>query len=377
MGGVAAVNETLGKILSARGHKISYLYLRRGGIEEEFTLNPRLPWEFTEGCEIKTALREKNFLSAIRLVFRRLRDVFCYEKDLARARKYFMEEKPDRIVLSHYLLLGGIPEALLGRSVYHVHRATEEVLSHKAHRNALFEWNGKMRFLFLSQAAAKKAEREGLKNCHCIYNPLSRIPEERTAAEEKKVVSVITRFSPEKRLPLAVDLLKKAMDALYDKNAFSVEFWGDGEDKAALLSAIGGDGRFRVMGKTDTPFAVLENSRFTVNTSPFEGFSISVLEALAAGVPPVAFHFGAAAEEEIQNGKTGFLIPQGDEKGFVSALVKLFQAFSCLKKYQQSYLQNFQHYTLTNIHFLRRQSLHLHPCFQLQLLVCLVLPLRT
>ena len=63
MGGVAAVNETLGKILSARGHKISYLYLRRGGIEEEFTLNPRLPWEFTEGCEIKTALREKNFLS--------------------------------------------------------------------------------------------------------------------------------------------------------------------------------------------------------------------------------------------------------------------------------------------------------------------------
>ena len=46
----------------------------------------------------------------------------------------------------------------------------------------------------------------------------------------------------------------------------------------------------------------------------------------------MAFHFGSAAEEEIQNGKTGFLIPQGDEKGFVSALVKLFQEDGTVKE---------------------------------------------
>ena len=324
MGGVAAVNKTLGKILSARGHKISYLYLRRGGMEEEVTLNPHRPWEFTEGEEIKKAVREKNFLTAARLTFQRFRDSLRYERDLSRAREFLMDKKPDLIVASHYLLLGGIPEALLGRTVYHIHRATEEILAQKAHRNALMEFNGKLRFLFLSRAAAQKAEMDGLKHCHYIYNPLSHYPEQRTAAEEKKTVSVITRFSGEKRLPLAVCLLKEAMDKLSDPKEYSVEFWGDGEDKDALLSAIGGDERFQVMGRTNTPFAVLENSRFTVNTSPFEGFSISVLEALAAGVPTVAFHFGAAAEEEIQNGKTGFLIPQGDEEGFVSALLKLF-----------------------------------------------------
>lgn len=324
MGGVAAVNKTLGKILSARGHEISYLYLRCGGSEEEVTLNPNHPWEFTEGQKIKEAVKKKKFSSAARLAFLRFRDSLRYERDLFRAREYLMKKKPDLIVASHYLLLGGIPEALLGRAVYHIHRATEEILAQKAHRNALMEFNGKLRFLFLSRAAAQKAEGEGLKNCHYIYNPLSHYPEQRTAAEEKKTVSVITRFSAEKRLPLAVDLLKKAMDSLHDKNEFSVHFWGDGEDRDALLSAIDGDGRFQVMGRTNTPFAVLENSRFTVNTSPFEGFSISVLEAVAAGVPTVAFHFGAAAEEEIQNGKTGFLIPQGDEEGFVSALLKLF-----------------------------------------------------
>lgn len=324
MGGVAAVNKTLGEILSARGHKISYLYLRRGGMEEDITLNPRRPWEFTEGQEIKKAVREKHFLSAARLSFQRFLDSLRYERDLARARRFLMDKKPALIVASHYLLLGGIPEALLGRAVYHIHRATEEILSQKAHRNTLMEFNGKLRFLFLSRAAAQKAESEGLEHCHCIYNPLSHYPEHRTAAEEKKTVAVITRFSAEKRLSLAVGLMKEALDKLSHPKEYSVEFWGEGEDKDALLSAIGGDERFHIMGRTNTPFSVLENSRFTVNTSPFEGFSISVLEALAAGVPTVAFHFGAAAEEEIRNGKTGFLIPQGDDEGFVAALIRLF-----------------------------------------------------
>ncbi len=331
MGGVASVNESLGKALLARGHKVSFLYLRCGGNEEEITLDPR-PWEFTEGRAIKNALTEKNFLLAIRLLFRRMGDTLRYEKDLARAREYLMQEKPDLIVASHYLLLGGIPEALLGRSVYHIHRATEEILGQKASRNAMFQFNGKLRFLFLSQAAAEKAKTEGLENCRFIYNPLSQFPETRTAAEEKKTVAVITRFSAEKRLPLAVHLLKRAMDSLPDKNAFSVEFWGDGEDRDALLSAIDGDGRFAVMGRTTEPFTVLSESRFTVNTSPFEGFSISVLEAAAAGVPTVAFHFGASAEEEIRNGKTGFLIPQGDEDGFICALVTLFTEDETVRK---------------------------------------------
>ncbi len=332
MGGIASVNDSLEKALTQRGHSVSRLFLRRGGKEEEKTLNPRRPWEFTEGREIKKAIKEKKIFSAFRLAVRRMADILRKERDLSLARKYLMEKKPDLVVASNYILLGGIPEALQKRSVYHIHRATEEILGQKAHRDTLFEFSGKIPFLFLSRAAKDKAEAAGLKNCHFIYNPLSQYPESRTAAEEKKTVSVITRFSKEKNLSLAVRLLKKAMDSLPDPEEFSVEFWGDGEEEKALLAEIDGDKRFRVMGRTSTPFAVLAQSRFTVNTSPFEGFSISILEALAAGVPTVAFQFGAAAEEEIQNGKTGFLIARGDEEGFVSALIKLFLEDNTVKE---------------------------------------------
>lgn len=325
MGGVASVNESLTQALRDRGHEIRHLYLRAAGKQAEGTvLRPDRPWEFTEGSAVKDALKAKKPFLALSLLKKRRSDLVRYRKDLVRARAFLRDEKPDFIVLSHYLLLGGIPEEFLSRSLYHVHRAAEEALSHKAHKKALFDYNGKIGFLFLSRGSADVAKKEGLRNCYALYNPLSHYPETRAVAETRKTVSVITRFSPEKALPTAVSLLKRAMDRLPDPSGFSVRFWGEGEDEDRLLAAIGNDPRFAVMGKTSDPFAVLADSRFTVNTSPFEGFSISVLEALAAGVPVVAFHFGAAAEEEILHGKTGFLIPQGDEDAFTEALVRLF-----------------------------------------------------
>ena len=57
--------------------------------------------------------------------------------------------------------------------------------------------------------------------------------------------------------------------------------------------------------------------------------------AAACGVPTVAFRFGDAAEEEILHGKTGFIIPQGDEKSFVDALVRLFEEKELVASYSK------------------------------------------
>ena len=322
-GGVQSVNQALSEEFIRRGHTVKEVYLRSAGDGQGFVARESLPWEFTEGKEIKKALREKRFFRALRLFLRRTADCFRYQGDLAVTKEYLRTEKPDCIILSHYLLLRGVPEEFLSRTVCHVHRAPEEVLQNPAHKNTLLRFRGKVRFLWLSKESAKKAEEAGITPSFSIYNPLSVYPEERTEAETKTKISVIARFSPEKRLPLAVLLLKKAFEKIPDSKAFSVEFWGYGEEEEALKSACEGDPRFSVKGKTSDPFSVLAESRFTVNTSPFEGFSVSVLEALAAGVPVVSFDFGSSAKEEIQNGKTGFLLPQGDEEGFVNALVTL------------------------------------------------------
>jgi glycosyltransferase involved in cell wall biosynthesis len=59
-----------------------------------------------------------------------------------------------------------------------------------------------------------------------------------------------------------------------------------------------------------------------VMTSRQEGLGIVVLEAQASGVPPVVMRCGGA-DELIDDGRTGWLVEQGDEEGFAQRLATL------------------------------------------------------
>ena len=58
------------------------------------------------------------------------------------------------------------------------------------------------------------------------------------------------------------------------------------------------------------------------NCSVREPFGRTIVEAAAAGVPSVAFDDGGAPDI-IEDGRTGFLVPAGDEAAFANALVAL------------------------------------------------------
>jgi glycosyltransferase involved in cell wall biosynthesis len=53
-----------------------------------------------------------------------------------------------------------------------------------------------------------------------------------------------------------------------------------------------------------------------------EGLGTSVIDAMALGVPPIAFAVGGLPEL-IEDGKSGLLVPAGDEAGFVRAAAAL------------------------------------------------------
>jgi glycosyltransferase involved in cell wall biosynthesis len=57
--------------------------------------------------------------------------------------------------------------------------------------------------------------------------------------------------------------------------------------------------------------------------SRYEGFSLVLLEALAAGVPTVAMDCPAGPREILLDGKTGVLVPEGDENAMQAAIAKL------------------------------------------------------
>ncbi|MFW5908731.1 MAG: glycosyltransferase family 4 protein, partial [Desulfosalsimonas sp.] len=59
-----------------------------------------------------------------------------------------------------------------------------------------------------------------------------------------------------------------------------------------------------------------------INTSMHEGTPMSILEAMASGLPVIAFDV-AGLKEIITTGSDGFAIPEGDNSLFTSRIIEL------------------------------------------------------
>ena len=53
----------------------------------------------------------------------------------------------------------------------------------------------------------------------------------------------------------------------------------------------------------------IANADYLVQLSDSEGYSYSIVEALSVGTPVICTEFGVAAEQGVENGKTGFILP--------------------------------------------------------------------
>ena len=327
LGGIASVNATLKPALERRGHRVSELFLCRAENAQNSagTALRDTPWHFPEGRAIKTALLKGKILSAARLFAGRIAALRHKARDDRRARRFIEKEAPDAILVTHYLLLSAVPQAYRSRTFLHVHTSFSAACAVKKGEQVMRRFSGKIGFLWLSRATAEQAEKAGFAPSFYAYNPLPFEQGERVLAEENRDVVILTRFSAEKRLDLAVSLLKQAMDRRPER-PFCVRFYGEGPEKDRLSAAIGDDARFAVLPRTDDVQKAYAGARFSVNTSSFEGFPMSVLESAAVGVPTVSFVFGEAAKEEILSGKTGLLAPMDDTAAFLSALDAIIES---------------------------------------------------
>jgi len=104
-----------------------------------------------------------------------------------------------------------------------------------------------------------------------------------------------------------------------------VRLAGDGPALTEVASALTRDGlsqRVELLGaRADVP-DLLSRSDVFVLSSRSEGFPVSVLEAMAAGLPVVATDVGGVAEA-IEDGETGFLVPPADSEALARALERL------------------------------------------------------
>ena len=137
-------------------------------------------------------------------------------------------------------------------------------------------------------------------------------------------IAVVARLSPEKDIASLVHAVK----ILEREAAFShLDVIGDGRERESLeslVTTLGLSDRVHFHGIRDDIPAVLANASIFVLPSLTEGISLTLLEAMAAGLPVVACKVGGNPEV-VQDGESGFLVPPGDPSALAGAILKLYQ----------------------------------------------------
>mgnify|MGYP003599772533 CR=1 FL=1 len=129
------------------------------------------------------------------------------------------------------------------------------------------------------------------------------------------IVGMVARLAPEKA---PQDFLRTA--AQIPEATFVVV--GDGPLRADLEALAPSNVRF--LGFRDDMPGVYASLDVLVQPSLREGMPMTILEAMASGVPVVATRVGAAADV-IDNGRTGMLIPPSDVPSMMAAVRSLLR----------------------------------------------------
>lgn len=158
---------------------------------------------------------------------------------------------------------------------------------------------------------------------HRIYNGVAcelfeKIPLERN--NDTKRIVFVGRLIPQK----GVDRLIIALSRIKTGNAFVCEIAGDGEAKDSLMELSARfqlEDKVRFLGvRNDIP-EFLAGADFFIHPAKWEeGFGIALVEAMSAGVIPIAYNKGAISEI-IDNGINGYIV----EEESVDALARAIE----------------------------------------------------
>jgi glycosyltransferase involved in cell wall biosynthesis len=131
---------------------------------------------------------------------------------------------------------------------------------------------------------------------------------------------MVARFEPQKDHAT----LLRALGGLL-RHSWDLDLVGDGPlrpEMETLASSLGIQERVHFLGQRRDVDRILSQSQISVLVSNWEGFPLSILEAMRAGLPVVASGVGGVAEA-VADGKTGYVVPQGDAEALRNRIERL------------------------------------------------------
>lgn len=103
------------------------------------------------------------------------------------------------------------------------------------------------------------------------------------------------------------------------------------------------------LGIQSNPYKYLHNSDIFILPSLIEGLPMSIIEAMACGLPIIATKCKSGIEEILEDGKYGILVNRKDSSALAREMIRLIKKPSLRKKYSELSLQRVQFFDIKKI----------------------------
>jgi glycosyltransferase involved in cell wall biosynthesis len=157
-----------------------------------------------------------------------------------------------------------------------------------------------------------------------IPNPVRIEPAEgEIVRPHRRQIVALGRLAPEKGFDMVIDAFASIAPKFPE---WELVIWGEGTERSALTrqrDRLDLTDRIRLPGRTCAPHHELRRADLFALSSRREGFPMALAEALACGVPAVAFDLPSGPRDMIRPGIDGLLVPPGDIGALAMAMADL------------------------------------------------------
>lgn len=157
-----------------------------------------------------------------------------------------------------------------------------------------------------------------------IPNPITNKTTELSSCESKIVITA-GELRWMKNFEALINIWAKVVQKHAD---WTLQIWGEGKQSTMLESQIKRLGLAQnvfLKGSSSNMVGEMAKASLFVLTSKSESFSLVTLEAMSVGIPSVVYNCPGGIRYVVEDGKTGFLVPMGDEEAFVEKVCTLIE----------------------------------------------------
>jgi glycosyltransferase involved in cell wall biosynthesis len=204
----------------------------------------------------------------------------------------------------------------------------------------------------VSQAIAEEINQKYTTNkAVSIYNPIAPLNSENaTHATTTEYVIFLGRLVDDvKNLSLLLEGYKKSD---LPKNNIQLKILGDGPDRELIqnkIKALQLEDAVQLVPFTPNIKSYLENAKFLVLTSYYEGFPRVLIEALSVGTPVVSVDCNSGPREIIKNEVNGLLVENHNTKALSEAMNTMITNKELYATLKSNATESVKHLEMSNI----------------------------